>query len=121
MSVPDPSPVLTEHALLVPFGRFAQQIGLIEALGRVPVRMKTATTELSDSTGRVQSSGSRMTSGLTSETCWSLWGPPRRTPYRRCRKWHCALNGTAPDTLRRLAPLRDSKGWRRFGRVEPHI
>jgi hypothetical protein len=41
MSVADPSPVLTEHALLVPFGRFAQQIGLIEALGRVPVRMKT--------------------------------------------------------------------------------
>jgi hypothetical protein len=41
MSVPNPSPVLTEHALLVPFGRFAQQIGLLEAFGRVPIRMKT--------------------------------------------------------------------------------
>jgi hypothetical protein len=36
-----PSPILTEHALLVPFGRFAQQIGLVEALDRVPFKMKT--------------------------------------------------------------------------------
>jgi hypothetical protein len=41
MSVADPSPVLTEHALLVPFGRFARQIGLIEALDRIPITMKT--------------------------------------------------------------------------------
>jgi hypothetical protein len=41
MSVPDPSPVPTEHALLVPLGRFAHQIGLIEALKRIPIKMKT--------------------------------------------------------------------------------
>jgi hypothetical protein len=35
------SPVVTEHALLVPFGRFAQQIGLLQALERVPFKMKT--------------------------------------------------------------------------------
>lgn len=38
---PSPSPILTEHALLVPFGRFAQQIGLLQALERVPFKMKT--------------------------------------------------------------------------------
>jgi len=38
---PPPAPVLTEHALLVPFGRFAQQIGLVAALERVPFKMKT--------------------------------------------------------------------------------
>jgi hypothetical protein len=32
---------MTEHALLVPFGRFAHQIGLIAALDRVPLKMKT--------------------------------------------------------------------------------
>lgn len=31
----------TEHAMLVPFGRFAQQIGLIEAVERVPFGIKT--------------------------------------------------------------------------------
>jgi hypothetical protein len=31
----------TEHGLLVPFGSLAQAIGLREALGRVPFRMKT--------------------------------------------------------------------------------
>lgn len=43
MSVANPGPAasLTEHALLVPFGRFAAQIGLIEALHRVPFKMKT--------------------------------------------------------------------------------
>lgn len=41
MSVAEPSPLLTEHALLVPFGRFAHQIGLIPALRRVPIKMKT--------------------------------------------------------------------------------
>ncbi|MBV9281963.1 MAG: hypothetical protein JOZ41_17940 [Chloroflexi bacterium] len=41
MSVAEPSPAMTEHALLVPFGRFAHQIGLIDALDRVPVKMKT--------------------------------------------------------------------------------
>lgn len=43
MSVASPpsSPVVTEHALLVPFGRFAQQIGLVAALERVPLKMKT--------------------------------------------------------------------------------
>jgi hypothetical protein len=41
MSVADPSPVLTDHALLVPFGRFAHQIGLITALDRIPIPMKT--------------------------------------------------------------------------------
>jgi hypothetical protein len=41
MSVAEPSPVLTDHALLVPFGRFAHQIGLIQALDRLPIKMKT--------------------------------------------------------------------------------
>ena len=41
MSVAEPSPLMTEHALLVPFGRFAHQIGLIDALNRVPITMKT--------------------------------------------------------------------------------
>jgi hypothetical protein len=41
MSVAEPSPQLTDHALLVPFGRFAQQIGLLAALNRVPLKMKT--------------------------------------------------------------------------------
>jgi len=39
MSVAEQSPQMTEHALLVPFGRFAHQIGLLEALGRVPCRV----------------------------------------------------------------------------------
>jgi hypothetical protein len=38
---PPPSPILTEHALLVPFGHFAQQIGLVGALDRIPFKMKT--------------------------------------------------------------------------------
>jgi hypothetical protein len=38
---PAPSPTVTEHALLVPLGRFAQHIGLVDALGRVPFTMKT--------------------------------------------------------------------------------
>ena len=33
--------VPAEHALLVPFGGFAQQIGLIQALDRLPITMKT--------------------------------------------------------------------------------
>ncbi len=41
MSVAEPSPQMTDHALLVPFGRFAHQIGLIEALNRMPIKMKT--------------------------------------------------------------------------------
>ncbi len=41
MSVAEQSPQMTEHALLVPFGRFAHQIGLLEALDRVPIKMKT--------------------------------------------------------------------------------
>lgn len=41
MSVAEPSALMTEHALLVPFGRFAHQIGLIAALDRVPITMKT--------------------------------------------------------------------------------
>lgn len=43
MSVPGPmpSPTMTDHALLVPLGHFAQQIGLVDALGRVPFKMKT--------------------------------------------------------------------------------
>src|SRR5712692_7386441 len=41
MSVADQPPILTEHALLVPLGRFAQQLGLLEALDRVPIKMKT--------------------------------------------------------------------------------
>src|SRR5512135_2359846 len=34
-------PEETEHALLVPLGHFAREIGLIDALGRVPFEMKT--------------------------------------------------------------------------------
>jgi hypothetical protein len=43
MSVRDgqPSTVETEHALLVAFGRFAEQVGLHEALDAVPFGMKT--------------------------------------------------------------------------------
>jgi len=41
MSVADQPPVMTEHALLVPFGRFAHQLGLITALDRIPLTMKT--------------------------------------------------------------------------------
>jgi hypothetical protein len=36
-----PAPRLTDHALLVPLGHFAAQIGLLDALARVPVKMKT--------------------------------------------------------------------------------
>ena len=36
-----PSVATTEHGLLVPCGKLAQQIGLIQALGRVPFKMKT--------------------------------------------------------------------------------
>ena len=31
----------TEHGILVPLGRFARQVGLLDALGKVPVAMKT--------------------------------------------------------------------------------
>ena len=42
MSVPSSPPVATtEHGLLVPFGSLAKAIGLLEALGRVPFKMKT--------------------------------------------------------------------------------
>jgi hypothetical protein len=36
-----PSPTVTDHALLVPLGHFAAQIGVLAALERVPVKMKT--------------------------------------------------------------------------------
>ena len=32
-----PTEVLTSHAMLVPWGLFAQRIGLIEALGCIPI------------------------------------------------------------------------------------
>lgn len=35
------APVVTEHALLVPCGQFAEKFGLIDALNRVPFKMKT--------------------------------------------------------------------------------
>ncbi len=38
---PADAPTLTDHALLVPLGHFAAQIGLHDALARVPVKMKT--------------------------------------------------------------------------------
>ena len=41
VATPGPSSMLTEHALLVSFGQFAAQIGLLEALKRVPFPMKT--------------------------------------------------------------------------------
>src|SRR3990170_608639 len=43
MSVPPqvPAPIITEHGLLVPFGRFAAQIGLIDRLNQVLFAMKT--------------------------------------------------------------------------------
>jgi hypothetical protein len=43
MSVADRAPMttVTEHALLVPLGRFAAAIGLTAALGEVPFKMKT--------------------------------------------------------------------------------
>ena len=37
----EPRVTTTEHGLLVAFGRLAEQIGLREALARVPVKMKT--------------------------------------------------------------------------------
>ncbi|HEX2185968.1 MAG TPA: transposase [Chloroflexota bacterium] len=36
-----PTVATTEHGLLVPLGTWAQQIGLVTALGRVPFKMKT--------------------------------------------------------------------------------
>jgi hypothetical protein len=41
----------TEHALLVPLGHFAAQIGVLEALQRVPFRMKTITHRPGDKLG----------------------------------------------------------------------
>ena len=41
MSVTDYPPTLTEHVLLVPFVRFAHQIGLVEVLDRVPIKVMT--------------------------------------------------------------------------------
>ena len=43
MSVPRPTPasIATEHGLLVPFGRFADEIGLLDQLNQVPFAMKT--------------------------------------------------------------------------------
>src|SRR5258708_39280891 len=45
MSVSDrePTTTVTEHALLVPLGRFAREIGLTAALAEVPFNMKTLT------------------------------------------------------------------------------
>ncbi len=37
----DQSSVVTEHALLVAYGQFARQVGLIQAIEQVPFRMKT--------------------------------------------------------------------------------
>jgi len=33
--------IVTEHGILVPLGRFAQQVGLDDAFGRVPFGMKS--------------------------------------------------------------------------------
>ncbi len=41
MSVADSPPLMIEHALLLPLGRFARQIGLLAALDRIPIAMKT--------------------------------------------------------------------------------
>src|SRR5262245_16381016 len=38
---PGPMVAVTEHGLLVSFGRLAGHVGLIDALGRVPIEMKT--------------------------------------------------------------------------------
>lgn len=35
------TPIVTEHGILVPLGRFVRQIGIDHALGRVPMGMKT--------------------------------------------------------------------------------
>jgi len=45
MSVADSGPgeTVTEHALLVPLGHFAEQIGLLAGFNRVPIKMKTVT------------------------------------------------------------------------------
>ena len=45
MSVADRSTkeTITEHALLVPLGHFAEQIGLLAAFDRLPIKMKTVT------------------------------------------------------------------------------
>lgn len=37
----EPTVTTTEHGLLVAFGRLAEQVGLREAFGRVPIKMKT--------------------------------------------------------------------------------
>jgi len=39
--VTDKTETVTEHGILVPLGRFAQQVGLADAFGRVPFGMKT--------------------------------------------------------------------------------
>jgi hypothetical protein len=43
----------TEHALLVPLGHFAAQIGVLEALQHVPFRMKTITHRPGDKLGEL--------------------------------------------------------------------
>lgn len=43
----------TEHALLIAYGRFAEQIGLLEALGLVPFKMKTVEHSPEDKTAEL--------------------------------------------------------------------
>ncbi len=47
------APRLTDHALLVPLGHFAAQIGLLDALERVPFKMKTVAHSPGDKLGEL--------------------------------------------------------------------
>ncbi len=49
----EPRVTTTEHGLLVAFGRLAEQIGLREALARVPVKMKTIEHSPADKLGEL--------------------------------------------------------------------
>lgn len=53
--VPTPSPAAqsTEHALLVPLGHFAAQIGVLDAFQRVPFPMKTLAHRPGDKLGEL--------------------------------------------------------------------
>ena len=49
----DQTLIETEHALLIAYGRFAQQVGLLEALEQVPFKMKTVEHSPEDKTAEL--------------------------------------------------------------------
>jgi hypothetical protein len=47
------TPIVTEHGILVPLGHFAAQVGLLDALERIPFAMKTVVHSPSDKLAEV--------------------------------------------------------------------